>query len=554
MVPDKGAASMEARLTAMRTAYLERLREEVVGLVELADKLATACQHEVGPPCRELLTTLEARLHKLAGSCGTFGFSSIGQAARQLEHEVAKFRALDHIDREDLRTLAATVEALPSELIEENTVAAEGLAPSEQASGSLVWVIDRDPLLASFVARQLTSLGFRVSSAEQLPPTPPPLDDQPDCLLIDHNADRPVTEEHPDGVPWATLLAGYQGVTIFMGAREDFTSRLNAERAGARGYVVKPLDVPRLASRIAHLLKDSTHAAERVLIVGTDTRSTAALQERLTALDIHVHRAVDPSELLHHVARVSPELVLLDIRSGEVRDDELVGVLRQYLRWASMPIVVLVDDNDPDSLPRVLARGADAVFPRSTSVTTLARVLRAKVHRARERDALIARDGLTGLLKQNAIRDALRGAHESAIASRTPLSVVMLDVDHFKRINDTHGHAVGDLVISTIASIMREHFRASDALGRYGGEEFTVVLPKCTEDAAFVLLEGLREAFHKVQFVGRDQQFTVSLSAGIASTESFPKLSPDALLEAADTALYAAKAAGRNRVHIARST
>ncbi len=127
----------------------------------------------------------------------------------------------------------------------------------------------------------------------------------------------------------------------------------------------------------------------------------------------------------------------------------------------------------------------------------------------------------------------------------------MLDIDHFKKVNDTHGHAVGDLVIAAVGTLLRQRFRSTDKLGRYGGEEFALVMIDCTSDNALRMVNSLREDFAAIQFTGGGKQFACTLSAGVVDNQHFPDDTAEALLNRADRALYQAKNSGRNRVCLA---
>jgi diguanylate cyclase (GGDEF)-like protein len=127
------------------------------------------------------------------------------------------------------------------------------------------------------------------------------------------------------------------------------------------------------------------------------------------------------------------------------------------------------------------------------------------------------------------------------------VSLVMLDLDHFKQVNDTHGHTAGDKVIKAMAHLLRQRLRKTDALGRYGGEEFLVVLPRCAAPEALTLMNSVREHFSSLPFLANGQNFHVTMSAGIACYEG-GEPAPERLLEMADEALYNAKSGGRNQV------
>jgi diguanylate cyclase (GGDEF)-like protein len=126
------------------------------------------------------------------------------------------------------------------------------------------------------------------------------------------------------------------------------------------------------------------------------------------------------------------------------------------------------------------------------------------------------------------------------------MSMAMVDMDHFKRVNDTWGHPMGDQVIKTLAHLLRQRLRRQDSIGRYGGEEFAVVLPECDAANAMKLLDDVRLRFGDIRFVHNGQSFAVTLSAGVADSEQCADA--QGLLAAADAALYVAKNGGRNQV------
>ncbi len=166
---------------------------------------------------------------------------------------------------------------------------------------------------------------------------------------------------------------------------------------------------------------------------------------------------------------------------------------------------------------------------------------------------LATHDGLTGLPNRRRAADLATQALAEARASNTPLTIALLDFDHFKEINDRCGHASGDYVLKEFARLSRPALRADDTLGRWGGEEFLLILPNCTLDSAFEIVERLRAIAMQIQLPAKTQQLRVSISAGLASNvERLETL--DEIVASADVALYEAKTAGRDLVRIARAS
>ena len=155
-------------------------------------------------------------------------------------------------------------------------------------------------------------------------------------------------------------------------------------------------------------------------------------------------------------------------------------------------------------------------------------------------------DPMTGLLNRASLRRQLRSAVKDSIHSKTPVSLILLDIDDFKQINDNHGHPVGDQVLAQVAGLLKRQFRQSDLKFRVGGEEFLVVLPSLSEDRAFSLAEELLIEISSTRLLPKSP---VTLSAGVA--QLYPEEGLDSWLTRADQALYAAKSQGKNQVCVA---
>jgi two-component system, cell cycle response regulator len=163
-------------------------------------------------------------------------------------------------------------------------------------------------------------------------------------------------------------------------------------------------------------------------------------------------------------------------------------------------------------------------------------------------------DPLTGVWNRRAILQVLGSELARSRREGFPLAVAIADLDHFKRINDTYGHMVGDTALCEAASRMRALLRAYDAIGRYGGEEFLMVLPGCTSQDAFKLADRLRSGVSQEPVKIPGGTIDVMCSLGVAASDTIVLQDAAALIQAADSALYRAKAAGRNRVELATVT
>jgi two-component system cell cycle response regulator len=222
-----------------------------------------------------------------------------------------------------------------------------------------------------------------------------------------------------------------------------------------------------------------------------------------------------------------------------------------------IPVLIIAPVRGVASVKRCFNLGAyDYIYTPFFREAILARVRNISyvANKLKEFGKLLVRDYLTGLYNRKFFME--RMLEEIAWADRygEPLSFIILDIDHFKKINDTHGHSCGDEVLKELARVLTGMLRAHDVLARYGGEEFVVLLSNTAPDDAFSIGEKLRAGVEESDFYCDEKgtRLPVTISVGVATTEISHDISYAALIKQADEALYKAKAAGRNRVVSAR--
>ncbi len=251
----------------------------------------------------------------------------------------------------------------------------------------------------------------------------------------------------------------------------------------------------------------------------------------------------------------APDLVLLDYRMPGMDGMACLSHLRAHAEGIALPVIMVTSDEDPETLDRAFRAGAtDFLRKPVTQTELLARcgnLLRLRLgHLALSR--LAHQDSLTGTLNRRRFMEVAGAELDRARRHGRPLSLIMLDVDHFKSINDTLGHAVGDVALTSLAGACRSLLRSSDVLGRLGGEEFVVLLPETPVRQAAEAGERLRGtiAGHVVEAEGVALRITASL--GVAEWDEADS-TLDGLLRRADAAMYLAKTGGRDRVVVSAS-
>lgn len=552
---DKRKAAVAAQLTQLRNDYLTRLPTELAALKELG---AGLCGSKAD---RASLDELHHRLHKLAGSGGTFGMAALSAGARMLEQRVKGWLVgtLDVLDNSrtreafsaDLAALCETISGVQAPLIGVTQTSRDWEAPSESIQ---VWLVENDVLNGEKLARQLSAFNYMVRLFTQIDDAErAALTESPDMLLIDVKFEKE-GENRTEVFALPPNLRALRCPLLFITTYDDFLSRVRAAQLGALGYFLKPLDITRLVSRMSRIFEQKRAPSQRVLIVDDD--SGLAAHYRLTLLGAGMEADVlqQPTAILEKIAAFRPELVLMDVHMPGFSGPDLAGVIRQHDNWSTLPIVYLSAETDLDLQIKAMGCGADDFLTKPISDAQLVAAVRVRVERARQLAEQISRDSLTGLLKHASIKESVAIEVTRARRNGKPVSLAMLDIDYFKLVNDTYGHAVGDVVISSVAMLLRQRLRESDIIGRYGGEEFVAVLPECDAAQAHLLMEDIRQRFSALRFSHEGRDFRCTLSVGLACSAVYLESDGATLLIAADEALYVAKRGGRNQVREAKPT
>jgi diguanylate cyclase (GGDEF)-like protein len=240
--------------------------------------------------------------------------------------------------------------------------------------------------------------------------------------------------------------------------------------------------------------------------------------------------------------------VLLDAMLPEVSGWDAIRIMRTMPEWRDVPILFLTGRTDLESRIAAFDAGADDYLAKPLVPEELLSRVRVRLDRRRLLRETTERDPLTRCMSRGALLDALASRLSEARRHARTLSVALIDVDRFKRVNDAYGHLVGDHVLMALGRLLTARFRLEDLRGRWGGEEFVIVFPnEPAATAAAVLSRGGAE-FSKMPFQSeRGEPFFVTFSAGISS---FPGdgATVDALIGAADRRLYRAKRGGRAHV------
>ncbi len=493
--------------------------------------------------------------HRLAGVALSVGYSRMGNAARLLESYLKQSSSPDRHQLEKLvAALLAEIEApVCDEVIEQQYQATQSIkhVPSlhETRSTSLIYLADDDPVLIETLASQVRHFGYSIQTFSRL-------DDLRTALQREIPAAVLMDIIFPEG-----KLAGIEAVralqmeynnqlpVFYLSARDDVPARLQAIRTGGKNYFVKPVDIGDLVDELDKVIVAGETEQPRVLVVDDSEVQAKVNAMHLKKAGILSYLVTNPMDVLRALEEFLPDLLLLDLYMPECTGLELAQIIRQIKAFVSLPIVYLSAETDREKQLTAVGLGGDDFLTKPIKPDHLISAVTSRIARYRQLRALMLRDSLTGLLNHTSIRERLGQELARSARNSQPLALAMIDIDHFKKVNDTYGHAVGDRILKALTHMLMRRLRQSDIIGRYGGEEFIVILPNTDEKTAFQLLNELREAFSLVRHLGGGNEFKVTFSCGVAT---FPKQqTPTALSEAADRAMYAAKRQGRNRVLLA---
>lgn len=492
------------------------------------------------------------QVHSLAGAAGSFGYTSLGVCARELEQILLEFTEGLYPDEDFAEQVNATLEELRKLAAsgadtDYSSNLLTGHTSSEELDDQpLLYILEDDAELAEELCNQLVLFGYQACAF-----------DSDEAILAAHKhqsaAALIIDIGLQDGALHGTEIApqlqssgAVKAPLIFISRRDDWQARLAALRAGADAYFTKPLDFTQLVEVLERLLKRYHHDPYRVLIVDDDPLLAGHYASVLREARMDTIELNDPAGLLDVLPEEKPDIILMDLYMPSCTGIEAAQIIRQQPLYQGLPIIFLSTETGVKQQLNALRLGGDEFLQKPISDAHLVEAVSIRADRFRTLKNLMDRDGMTGLLNHINFKLALEREISLSRRRHAQLTVAMIDIDHFKKINDRFGHPTGDRIIKVTAWLLKQSLRETDIIARYGGEEFAVILPDTTIMDALGLVETIRGKLAETVFTRGDASFHVTLSGGIAGLTD--RNDVDALIAAADDALYEAKQTGRDRV------
>ena len=551
------------RIRATTEALWQRVRHtelERVAVIETA--VAALVAGRLDDDGRALA---EREAHKISGSAGTFGRGRASEIARELE----TILAARFIDRDAAAVATALVDDLYAALSPSAASSPQGSVGGPEAaragggndrsaavpgspagSAPIVVILHPSAELALAVADDARTRGLIPEIAPDVPAARNTLTrSRPPAAAVIHLPGAADTSGINDllgdldrlGTAVVGLLPPNAGTAI----------RAAALRAGARLLLDAPIDTAagaaQITDAIATLLKDRGHSVPRVLAVDDDETVLHAVRHLLGTTSVQIETLSEPEGFWAALRQFQPDLLLLDVDMPGVSGLELCRLVRSDPRWSQLPVVFLSASHDAEAVGRVYAAGADDFVSKPVAGPELQARITNRLERARLHRLLAETDPLTGLANRRRLERDLNRLQHLADRYHSDLSLAVVDVDHFKRVNDRYGHASGDEVLRRLAGHLQAAFRGEDAVARVGGEEFVVAMLGMRREDAVNRLAGVLQSFRDIPQEISGELLTVAASAGVAQ-HNRDGVGFEALYRAADGALRAAKASGRGRV------
>jgi len=537
---------------------LETLRRDYIGNFPARIQTLKDCwrdfKNNYGDEQQKSLQDLVRHAHSLKGSGATYGFNEVSDLATQL-HAI-----LNNLLEQNVQADIQVSKQINALLVSLNNISFDfdkdyHFEPPVSVSNAPVPVSNDNPSLlllmksrdeAEETLGQLQHYGYDITI---LTATDKLLDTiehtAPFAIIMDialqTEYDAAINKELINTIP-----------LIILSTNEDIQTRLNAVRSGCTKFLTRPVNTSDLIDTLDSISHKKFQEANRILIVD-DTKSLALFYEAtLQSVGMDTCIVTDPMEVLDKLIEFNPELILMDMYMPGCDGQELAAVIRQHEAYVSIPIVFLSSELDKSKQLEAMRHGGDDFLTKPIDPGHLIKSVETRTSRYRKLRSFMVRDSLTGLYNHTKTKELLETDLYRCARNDTSLVFGMIDIDKFKSVNDTYGHPVGDKVIKSLARILKQRLRKSDIVGRYGGEEFAVVMYETDIKSACSVMNEIREHFSMVSHHAGEKEFNVTFSCGLAEYPYFDTSSE--LNEAADKALYQAKNAGRNCVQVADLT
>ena len=543
--------TVEEKMAALRDSYARQLVSKIDEISSHVMSTSPSSNNDVN----SAIASVRALTHKLAGSGATFGFKEVSEIAREMESACVK--VIEGEDKEDGladfldERLSALKKSGTHPDVRKNTSVEQDLGTKD--GGTVgdreihnVLILEGDEKIRSQIVDELEHFGFIASGISHPSNIADAIKEQkPDAFICDIIFDG--NDDVALNVISKLNKSGELDCPIIIHTEiDDMPHRLGAVRAGARNYMVKPVDMADMIDVLDTVTADGEDDPFRVVIIDDDESLSRYTELILQGAGMMTSVLNDPMTVIDVLNDFVPELILLDLYMPDCEGHEVAAIIRQQEAFDAIPIVFLSGERDVEKQLSAMELGGDDFLTKPIQPKHLISAVRIRASRFRELRSMMVKDSMTGLYNHTTTKQLMTNEIERAKRLNQSIAMASLDIDRFKNVNDTYGHAVGDKVIKSLARLLRQRLRGADIIGRMGGEEFAALLTGATIEEAEAIFNQIRQAFSEIVFNSDVKDFSVTLSCGIAEFPAHDSVS--SLSDASDKALYTAKNGGRNRV------
>lgn len=550
------SSKLEQKLAEFRITFIAEFNDKLSVLTKLWSHARTS-------QSLEAVKKFRFEVHSLKGSSGALNFLTLSDRLGMIEEEVAPCEEqinslksiIPFIDRHMNSMIEASrntsnpllvlkeVPSSPLGELREAQIYKEEITPQSYRNIKIA-LIDDNQNTSEVNAKLLAGFGFTIRQFNSIQLFEDILEqDVFNLVLIDTDNSTNKIEQI---FAFAAKLKELDTDVFVLSSSSSFENRLSAVRSKVNEYLLKPINITNLVSKIRKNFKIDLIRPYRILIL--DDQALVGSFYKTLLEDEHVEvLAISKAELIMtELESFHPDVFLLDMQMPNISGLEIARLLRQQAKYDYVPIIFLTSDDDIKTKLEVLECGADDVIPKNTPPNLIVQQVDSRIQRGQEIRYLASRDSLTGVLNHGQIMEAAAHAFRLAARNQQPAVIVMIDLDHFKGVNDKYGHLSGDKVLISLGQLLLQSVRDTDYVGRYGGEEFMVVFSNAVPGIIESKMDKILNAFLHINYTVDKQSFNCSFSAGLASSIHHEKLSE--LISSADTALYRAKNAGRSQI------
>lgn len=290
---------------------------------------------------------------------------------------------------------------------------------------------------------------------------------------------------------------------------------------------------------------------KRILVVDDNKMNSVMITDILESEGYEAFAIFSGVKIVETVLLIKPDAILLDIVMPDVDGFEVCRKLKKLEEAKNIPIIMITAMTDTNLLREAFELGAfDYIKKPFDKIEVVARLQSALRYSEQQKklESLAMRDGLTNLYNHRMVMEFLKKEMVKAVRNQQNIAFIMLDIDYFKKVNDTYGHKTGDFVIMKIAELIQNSVREGDIVGRYGGEEFCVTMVGLSLEEVMHLAERIRKTIENHVFDDGINKINITASIGISFREPKSDINENQLIKISDSKLYEAKANGRNRI------